>query len=378
MTSQPPLPAGDARQPDALDAFLDALAGGAAFPPRDLDPTLAATVHHVHGLAHQLAADSDRAGKAHRWEDLMRTPTSPFAVTPFPTTATLPASSAPRPTPLRPVMRRQSRLRRLGNQSLGLVATLTLVLLVAASSLAVYLTAPQGGDEPTMFPAGYGGSPEATPSDAQPSPDVVNLADYPDLRLPFLTTCLVPPRSLEALSSVLGIPIVANDRATPRLQPDPVTSPPSYPVGESPFIYREGDGATPVTLGHPDTSTISAVTEVWSTYRSCEVSNESRRSAALVTDDYLLRYYFRNGPDVVGIAQLSNEPRTGDRLRQLNQSDDHYLADFQVLESGKVRASLMYVGLDSNSDDILYVNGYVFFSESNGTWLVDQIAELLG
>lgn len=183
MTRHVPLPDDESRQADRLDAFLDRLVGVNPAPSPNLDPWLAATARHVHELASDsVAADIRSGGKARRWEHLMQTPMKPSVVTPFPLTRTLPPST-PMSIPPRPA-NRPSRLRRLGSGSVGLVATLTLVLLVAASSLAVYLSAPRGGDEPTMLPAAFGATPEGTPSS---SSEVTGVPD--DLVYPILSDC---------------------------------------------------------------------------------------------------------------------------------------------------------------------------------------------
>ncbi len=377
MTSQPPLPAGDARQPDALDAFLDGLADGRPGAARDLDPTLAATVRHVHRLAHQsVAADLDRAGKAHRWEDLMQRhdqdPIDRSVVTSFPMTATLP-SSVPPPIPLRPVMPK-SRLRRLGDQSLGLVATLTLVLLVAASSLAVYLTAPQGTDEPTMFPAAYGGSPETTPSSTQVvAPDDGFLARYPDLTIPYLHTCDVEPRTLEDLSSVLGAPIYPNSLGTPRLDLSPTWTVPKIPASLLPGIYTPDPLANPVAV-ILDVETREAITETWARYRACELSHEDRRTAVFKTDHALLREIYRDGTNYTAISLLSAQPRADNLLRVLDQPDDTYLGSFRMIDSEHVMAEVLVAKSNQFEGQFLESTALVVFVQQDGMWLIDELS----
>ena len=379
MTSQPPLPAGDARQPDALDTFLDGLAVGQTRPPRDLDLTLAATVRHVHGLAHRSVAadlDLDRTGKARRWEELMRHQhqhrIARSNATPVPATANLPPSSAPLPIPFRPVQR-QSRLRRLGGQSLGLVATLTLVLLVAASSLAVYLTAPQGGNEPTMMSAAFGGSPEATPSGTQGMVSIdAFLARYPDLTIPHLHTCDVEPRTLEDLSNVLGAPISPNSLGTPRLGLSPEWTVPAIPASLLPAIY------TPDPLANPvdeivNVETREAITQTWARYRSCELSHEDRRTAVFKTDDALLREIYGNGTNHTAISLLSAEPRADNLLRILNQPDDMYLGSFRLINADHVMADILIPKSNQFEGQFLQLYAPVVFVQQDGMWLIDEL-----
>ena len=373
MSNRPPLPADDARQRDELDAFLNGLTSGNPNFASGLDPTLTATVRYVHRLANDaVAADIRRAGKAHRWKDLMRTNATRSTVTPFPTTATLPRSFAPPPIPLRPVMR-QSRLRRLGGQSLGLVATLTLVLLVAASSLAVYLSAPQSADEPTMIAAAYGGSPEATPSSHQAmTPDASYLARYPDLTIPYLHTCDVQPRTLEDLSTVLSAPIQPNSLGTPRLDLDPAWTDPAIPASLLPATYTPDPLANPVEV-ILDAETRGAITATWARYRSCELSHDDRRTAVFKTDDALLREIYGNGRNCTAISLLSAEPRADNLLRILDQPDDMYLGSFRQIDSDHVMADILIPRSNQFGERFLELYALVVFVQQDGEWLIDEL-----
>ncbi len=368
MSNQPSLPADDARQRDELDAFLDGLAQGDPNPPPDLDPTLAATVRHVHALASEhVAADTRRAGKAQRWEDLMRTNAARSVITSFPLSATLPRSSAPLPGPFRPVMPK-SRLRRLGGQSLGLVATLTLVLLVAASSLALYLSAPPSWNDPTMLPAAVG---------ATPGTDAAYLAEHPDLTIPYLTTCNGQPRSLADLSRILNVPLQPNRQGTPRLIVD---SNDPHPVAPTPSLLQSqpnGDISTPVVTEAP-AETRNAVTQTWGLYRSCELSHESRRSAVYMSDEALLRLVYRNDVDLGAVAALAAEPRSPDHLPIFDQPADGVLAEFGITGMDRVTATIYIERTYQDGTPRLELHGYVAFVRQNGVWLVDELTVFQG
>ncbi len=368
MTNKPPLPADDPRQRDELDAFLDDLTHRNQASPPALDPTLAATVRHIHDLAsEQIAADTRRAGKAHRWEDLMHTNAVRSTLTPFPTTATLPRSSAPPPIPLRPAMP-TSRLRRLGGQSLGLVATVTLVLLVAASSLALYLSAPPSRDNPTMLPAAYAATPET---------DDALLAEHPDLTVPYLTTCTVQPRSIAYLSLVLDAPLQPNHQGTPELIVD---SNDPHPVAPTPHLVRpEPDGgySTPIVTGVPDGER-NAATQTWALYRSCELSHELRRAAVYMSDSALLRLVYRDRVDLYAVAALAAEPRSSDRLAIFDQPADEVLADFGIVGTDRITATIFIERNYQDGTPRLELHGYVAFVRQNGIWLVDELVVFQG
>lgn len=363
MTNKPPLPADDPRQWDELDAFLDDLAHGNQASPPSLDPTLAVTVRHVHDLAsEQIAADTRRAAKAHRWEDLMRTNAARSTVTPFPTTATLPRSSASPPIPLRPVMSK-SRLRRLGGQSLGLVATLTLVLLVAASSLALYLSAPQGGDDPTMLPAAFGASPEvtatATPASTQPPPS--------DAARVTAVECTVEPLEFEDVMSILSAPSA------------------DLPFDES---YVESFNTnrlsrSSLASGAPvEQQTREELSHLYGAYLGCYLPLQQAR---IFSDAGLLRFY-RTQESPLLTAQLyellwldqqgdvsppGGEPASLD----LGRPGRSYLYDFRMIGLTRVGA---YIALNQsnnpNGSPRYEEAGFVVFVPSaDGQWFIDEV-----
>ena len=376
MTDQPYPSMDDARQADRLDAWLDGLAHGDPNPPINLDPSLATTVRHVHALAHEgVAADIRRADKAQRWEDLMRSRIAQTTVTPFPMATTLLASSAPPPVPLPPAVS-PSRLRRWGGRSLGLVATLTLVLLVAASGLAVYLSAP-GGGEPTILPAAFGGSPAATPSNANSDVDPAFIAEYPDLAVPYLETCDVSPRTLEELTAILGAPIQPNRQGTPRLQLLPTIPRPTVPPSLLGRYDSDGLAATPVGT-EVDRDIRLGITGLWGRYRSCDLSHETRRAAVYMSDGALLRLVYADGFNLEAISALSAEPRTGDRLPRFNQPDQLYLANFRLIGADHVMADVLIERSNPQEGKRLEVNAHVIFVHVNNIWLVDEIQQFYG
>ena len=379
MTRQPSLPDDASRQAERLDAFLDGLAHSGPVLPPDLDPSLAATVRQFHALARQgTAADIRHAGKARRWEHLMQTPMKSSVVTPFPSSRTLPPS-APMPVAPRPV-NRPSRLRRLGSGTLGLVATLTLVLLLAASSLAVYLSAPQNGDEPTMLPAALGATPEETPvvMDSDVDPDFIDT--YPDLIVPYLTTCDGASRSLQYLSDVVSLSIQPNSHATPRLSQTSEQDRPALPRTQFDYLNHGTGGASLATpVGDTvDLQSQVAIADTWSRYRSCVVSNEWRRAAIFMSDDALIRLVYREEIDLVAVSLLSAEPRHGDRLPRLDQRDQFYIADFQSVDMNQVVASVLIERQGGGSIARLEVSAYVVFVRQADIWLVDEILQFQG
>ncbi|HEV2530061.1 MAG TPA: hypothetical protein VGT61_16570 [Thermomicrobiales bacterium] len=146
----------EARAADRLNAWLDGTDSSPAAEPG----LIARAVDRV--AQSGLPDDAIRRHEDTLWESLMHQHTTPAAL-PM-TTLPLAASSRPTIADPRPLRRTESRI-------MGLVATLTLVLLVGLSAVAVYLSSPQSGDEPTMTLAAIGGaSPAATPPAAEPTP----------------------------------------------------------------------------------------------------------------------------------------------------------------------------------------------------------------
>lgn len=278
---QPP----DARQADALNAFLDDRARGAPAPRVDLDPSLAGTVHRLQDLAGAtLAANVSGADEARTWEALLRPVPRPRLLA-LPMNDTAPASDPAARLPVKaasgsevragaagpsvihamPISRAapRSRLRRLGSRSLGLVATLTLVALIGLSGLAVYLSAPRP-DDSARLPLLAGASPtaETVPADSQAI---------------VYRPCDVTPRDYDELMAMLSARIVV---------PEP-TVPPSVAMAMA------GGGVTghprpPFSL--PDGRPVSPdlrneLAGVIGTWMNCNLFLRS----ALSTDDYLVR-----------------------------------------------------------------------------------------
>ena len=359
MSNQPPFPEDDARQRDDLDAFLDGLTHSHSIPSAYLDPTLAATVRHVHALASEsVAADIRRASKAQRWEDLLQNRIARSTVRPFPMAATLPRSSAPPPIPLRPAIQR-SRLRRLGGQSLGLVATLTLILLVAASSLAVFLTVPQGDGDPTMLPAAYGARPEATPVPTGMAPGLVH---------PILTVCRIQPRTIDETMRVLASPRIGDDgRAElPEAFQDTTTQTSARVATLYPILLP--DGPT------PEAATVRAVTEVFGQYLSCTAMQSLLGVAATLTDEGLILNYWLGGePSGSQLLRLAQafEPSAEARSR-IGQPSRDALWGYRKLEDGRIAALILAQG-DADLGLLPTTQDFVVFKQVDGQWLIDEI-----
>ena len=255
--------------------------------------------------------------------------------------------SAPAPTLLRPVLR-QSRLRRLGGQSLGLVATLTLILLLAASSLAVYLTAPQRGDEPTMMSAAYGATPTA---------GVAANASNP--RVP-TQPCDVVPRTFDEVMTVLARPL------------EDLTTPP--------------DGSRlglPLPDGSPvDAETVATLAKLTGTYVNCP---SVLQLAALGTDDWIYRMFSTNATQV-GFPEnnaLNGEfivqawlHRDGIDIRggeATSQPSEYVLGDLRQLNDSRIAGYLSRsYTLAADGTVTTGKEGYVVFAEVNGRWLIDD------
>ncbi len=340
---------GDARERDDLHTFLDELAGGNPDPSTPLDPTLAATVHHVHGVADQsVAADISRAGKARRWEHLMRTQTpssTPVRSTIVPFTgrgATISGLPGRQPVP--------PRLRRWGGLSMGLVATLTLVLLVTAAGAGVYLTIPggQGPDDPAPTLAGIAGStPSALPAERAPADPRLD----PEL-------CTIDPLSLEQIMGLLERHYFGSG-ADDLISTRPLARPlPAGPV--------------------PDEAVLDEVDAVLAQMLSCW---ESRgRQAALSTDAGIVRAYVcrdeLGGESVAGewLLQLWSQQAEGlattFAYRRLHS---YQLTELRTLRDGRVAGYLTVEFEDLYNENATQPDaGYIVFAQQDGRWLVDD------
>ncbi len=349
MTSQPPLPPGDARQADRLDAWLDRLAHGDPEPPIDLDQTLAATVRHVHGVGDQsVAADISRAGRTQRWEDLMRTQAPLFApvrptIVPFPSRrVTVPGSSGRQPAP--------TRLRRWGGRSMGLVATLTLVLLVTAAGAGLYLTMPggQAPDDTAPTLAGVaGGTPSALPVERAPV----------DPRLDS-EHCTIDPLPYEQIMGLLE-----RHYFLPGADDLISTQPLALPLPDGPVpveaVLKELDAVLVKLLG-------------------CHESLD--RQAALSTDGGIVRafiYKDKNGGERVDgerLLQLWSQQAEGIATTvSYRRLHSYEMTEVRTLPDGRV-AGYLTIELEYLFDETSPHpgNGYVVFAQQDGRWLVDD------
>lgn len=387
----------DARQADALDAFLNDRVRGNPSPRTELDGSLVETVHRIQGLADAtLAAYVSGAGEARTWEALMRDATSRPRLVAMPAIGATPTSE---PVNLAAVMRMgrrpgaaaafpsarlvplgpaapPSRLRRLGSQSLGLVATLTLVAMIGLSGLAVYLSAPRPNDR-AGFPLLAGASPTA---DAESVPS--------DSHEIFSGPCDVTPRDYDELMAVISARILVPDPVAPAS-----VASESGPFGSTGPRYRLPDG----NAVSPDIRT--ELVGVLGSWTNCTPFLRT----ALSTDDYLIRYALEgpiSGPTTVfwwryshpedvppaptvvtdGIPPL---PDPGDaELATSGASTDIYAYAFRSLGDERIAAylasPLMQFG-EAGSDSrpvgppTYEESSYVVFArQPDGRWLVDE------
>ena len=332
MTFRPP-PA-DAGQSDDLNAFLDAIARGESIAPDALDPMLARDVRQIHGLAADSVAESTRrAGKAHRWEQLMQSQQIRMPIPHVISNVTLPPSSPSWPVPRVAVLPRRSRWH---SRPMGIFATILLVALIALSGTAVYLTAPRnGGDGPTQLPAGSGllmagATPQATLAS---TPEGVP-ADLSRVTAP---ECTVQPRSFDAVmatitgkrNDVLG----KSGTQTYNQNHDPTFG----------AVVVLPDGAA------VDQSEINVLTHRFGQFLGCP---EPLRAAQFFTDAGLVRYYWSGGSVTSVPATVSERYQDlwldsqgqfakGDQFSisaPIGQPGLWYLYGFRHLENGRIGA----------------------------------------
>ena len=350
---------GDA-QARLLDGFLDDLRTGAATPPLGLDPVLA----QVARLAHDLGAlphppATQRAAKARTWEHLMQ-PAMTSSVIAFPAPTTTERAVLSRhpsgpsftaPIPPEPVRHRTpSRLRRIGHRSLGLVATLTLVALVALSGLALYLSAPRSAPSPSSMRAGIS---VATPS-ASPDGSVL---------LPNRTTCLVQPRDYDQTLALLEPYLSGRSEVpTPWLSAHQIPRQVALPAGPA-----------------PDAATAAEIATVWGRYQGCQLSREYRRSASLFTDDGLVRYYLITGGAIDhDPGLLAYEPVADADLPELDEPSSRAMSDLRLFDDGHRAAAFISSGWTDPATPPLANNirrqfGHIFFVREGDRWLIDEL-----
>lgn len=339
----------DAAQADALDRYLDALARGERPATADLDPTLAATVRRAHAMGDDGArATTRRAGKARRWEDLMRT-RAPASITIRPAIVPLPGRGATVPMlpDQQPV---PTRLRRWGGRSMGLVATLALVLLVTAAGAGVYLTMPggQAPDDTAPTLAGVaGGTPTAMPVKREAA----------DPRLD-PEHCTIDPLPYEQIMGLLE-----HHYFTPGADDLISTQPLALPLP---------DGPVPVE------AVLEELDAVLVQRLSCQES--LGRQAALSTDGGIVRAFIyrdeNGGERVVGewLLQLWSQQAEGIATTvSYRRLHSYELTEVRTLPDGRV-AGYLTIELEYLFDETSPHpgNGYVVFAQQDGRWLVDD------
>ena len=193
MNQPPPHPDDlrDARAADRLNTWLDGSSNHRLAGPPDLGP-IAAAIDRLSRTG--LPDTAIRRHEDTLWETLMRPQTSTA-----PAVVTSPVISGQSD----PVAIRPSPARRSSSRVMGLVATLTLVVLISLSAVAVYLSSPRPGDEPELTLAAVGAaSPTARiePVPTQARADATRVVDDPPIwTLPAVTAYDLP--TLEILGS---------------------------------------------------------------------------------------------------------------------------------------------------------------------------------
>lgn len=360
----------DSDPADALNAYLDDLARGRESPNPALDPSLAAAVRRVHDLAdattvaHASAADEQRT-----WEALMGYP-STAPVVPFPSLPAAPPAS-PEPRQARSYPRR---LGRAASRPLGLVATLTLVVLVGLSAFAAYRISPRGSDpDPTSIPAFAGDgtvTAETAPSN-EADPVWGTLDDGTEyVRIPW-GDCDVAPADFEDVMET----VVGEDYPLDYAPPTPqIASTEAGPNGTRLYTFTDLPTGEPVS-----DDIIAAVVDTYATYLGCQ--DVPLRQAPLFTAEGLVREYWEvpsiylqdGGADGHRLAMLwaDHMGRQGVDEEHIGKLSPIYLYDFRMRADGSVVAYMSGGHLDELPQ--FYVEaGYVVFRQQDGQWLIDE------
>lgn len=311
---------------------------------------------------------------SHSEEQTMRT------IMPAPV-PTFPGQSADRPVSIGRRPEPPSRgIRRVGRDSLGLVASLALVVLVAVSAFAVY-GGPSGGGEPTQFQGAGPGPATATvgsgQADVRATDPVYGATDDGTeyVRIPWGDCTNVEPMAFDdAMELIVG-------------EAYPFDSyPPLVEIATSSITANALSLWSFTRLpsgGEPDQSVIDAVVQTYSLYLGCQ--DTYLRRATLLTPKGLVRDAFAMpGPYLTdgrpeggylsalwfdGQGRQTNDP---DHFGKLSFS---YLYDFRLLPNGKVAAFLSDSQVPGQPDALptFYENaGYVLFAEHDGQWLIDE------
>ena len=264
-------------------------------------------------------------------------------------------------------------LRRVGRDSLGLVASLALIVLVALSAIAVYDGTP-GGDEPTTFAGAGVSTPTVEPTDAAASEPVYEtMADGTEYAVIPFAECNVEAVSYDrAISTIIG-----NYRRTedPSSLADLATG--SWTADGVRWSFS-GLPAGPV----PVQDTIESVVRLYSTYEGC--GSDPLRQAAMFTQAGFFRQVYSapsfglggepNGEYLLDLW-LGGQGQTISSPASLGGTSGSYLYDFRLLPDGDVVAYLAFDPMSAAEDSLptFYENaGYVLFTQQDGDWLIDE------
>ena len=261
-----------------------------------------------------------------------------------------------------PTARRPSALRRAGSRTLGLVATLTLVLLVGLGGIGVYLTAPRdGGDQPSAV-AGL-----STPTNSFPREIPADLLTVP------LRTCDTPEADYDTTMRSL-LQTSSEDVKAARADTVAVEDTSrSYPVAR----YRLPEG-TP-----PSGEDVELVVDIYGRYQAC--SSLGRVAAA--TDDFLLRQAF-SGNQASSFYLNLWATQAGEPGRLDDSTFSYSIYGIRRVDGSHLAAYLAPIGyttFDPESGGIYDSGrptydqtGYVVIErQADGRWLVDDLVEPL-
>lgn len=386
MTDHDDLGPDERRQARLLDGFLDDLPTGAAAPPPELDPGLsriARLTYDFCAIPDQPAAQ--RATKAQTWEKLMK-PASPSSVVTFPVSRLragftptgsrrgLAGSRWPVDREACASPRESSWSHRIGGRSLGLVATLTLVALVALSAFGVYLSAPPRDPPATIMAAGANGG---TPGTNGGTPGT---SDGGDVLLPNITTCRVEPRDYAQTMELIE-PYLSGRSDAPEPYLDGKNVPPAKIVDGVPVPGRLE--LPPGTA--PDHVITDQIASTWAIWQGCQRSHEYRRSASLFSDAGLVKYYvlgsnyYPPGSHVSnpGVDQLAREPLSNTDLPELDLPSTRAMTDLRLIGDDRAAAFISSGWTDPATppvaNDPQRRFGHIFFVRDGDRWLIDEL-----
>ncbi|HEV2526988.1 MAG TPA: hypothetical protein VGT61_00840 [Thermomicrobiales bacterium] len=369
-------------QSGLLDRYLDDLAAARGNqPPPALDRTLSNVADLIidRNVIHEAPAQPSR--KARTWAALMEpaTPARPGSAT----MQGVPSLAARRAGTLQPVSsptHRPTPLRRSGSRAMGMVATLTLVLLVGLSGVAVWLTAPH--PEPTTI-ALFGERGDGTPTPLPTHAWSIYPNDIPptiavpaqDILMSNLVPCDVQPRDRDQILLLIG-PYLTGEVEPP---PSALAMGRSWlatPTAEMPYPPL----ALPVGE-RPDAATIEQITDLWAIWLGCQQFEEVRRAASLVTDDGLIRYYLRDqeiasqlpSSTVSRLDLLDREPGAAGAIPRVSRPAQIALIGLRMLDADHAVALVSGYLLESPPTSTGQAGGYVIFERTNGNWLIDDL-----